>query len=71
MLPAETAKRRKSKQWSLLQKYELWFDRLTTNGKGVRQAHHEWNNQETVHPEPRACRTVEGCFWSFARGSMK
>jgi hypothetical protein len=37
---------------SLLQKYELWFDRLTTNGKGcptgsprtgkvVRQAHHE------------------------------
>jgi len=23
---------------SLLQKYELWFDRLTTNG---RQAHHE------------------------------
>ena len=38
---------------SLLQKYELWFDRLTTNGKGcstgsprtgkvARQAHHEW-----------------------------
>ena len=24
----------------------------------------EWNNQDTVHPE-----LVEGCFWSFARGS--
>ena len=30
----------------------------------VRQAHHERNNQNTVHPE-----LVEGCFWSFARGS--
>jgi hypothetical protein len=27
-------------------------------------AHHEWNNQDTIHPE-----LVEGCFWSFARGS--
>jgi len=31
----------------------------------VRQAHHEWNNLDTAHPE-----LVEGCFLSFARGSF-
>jgi len=51
-----------------LQKYELLFDRLTTNGNGCSTGSPRMDQSRYRHPEPRAFRTVEGCFWSFARG---
>jgi hypothetical protein len=34
----------------------------------VRQAHYERNQKVTVHPEPGACRTVEGFNQRFLKG---